>query len=184
MNILPENLHIAQRWLEGQPYNWGFPLINGLNKQGKYSPVTKENAIEIFNTKGVVFVKADITLPSINWDHLTDKYNFIAVDADRRGWAFEKYPLRTDMYWYPQDNSSCVELKHFTSFTAGNCPWENSVVERNKVENNEEKIDAYIDEINIQLGTYLTALPYKDPTVIDKLWGKVNRIHENLITLL
>jgi hypothetical protein len=74
--------------------------------------------------------------PSINWDHVNDKLNWLVIQKNGDARIYETRPqLDTDgfgnfMGWH-SDNGSFSANSH-ASFDPGNCDWKDSLVERPK----------------------------------------------------
>ncbi len=74
--------------------------------------------------------------PSIDWDHVTPVFKWIAVDRIGAALIFISKPeLTTDgfgnyMDWFSENGS--FSAKAFASFDPGNCDWKDSLVERPK----------------------------------------------------
>ena len=88
-----------------------------------------------------------MTKPSINWDHVDPKYKWLASDGEggkrhylyaikpyidplSDGWNFD-YPKPPDR----DDSGSIIDTPvvfagGFCTFTPGDCPWQESLVER------------------------------------------------------
>ena len=75
----------------------------------------------------VEIVKA-ITKPSIDWSHVSPEYNYLAQDANGRGYLCGKNPHRIDTAWSME--SPYISASTFTSYTPGTCNWKDSLVKR------------------------------------------------------
>lgn len=67
--------------------------------------------------------------PSINWDHVSDKINWIAVNINKKGFGYNKKPVCGQVSWH----TICrfwYGLEPFSSFDPGNCDWKDSLVKR------------------------------------------------------
>lgn len=69
--------------------------------------------------------------PSINWDEVSDAYNYLAVDEDGEGFLFVVRPNIVDLNWFSVHcNIRVINAEVFKSFKPGNCDWKESLVER------------------------------------------------------
>ena len=66
--------------------------------------------------------------PSIDWSHVSPEYNYLAQDANGRGYLCGKNPHRIDTAWSME--SPYISASAFTSYTPGTCNWKDSLVER------------------------------------------------------
>ncbi len=71
--------------------------------------------------------------PSINWDHVGPKFNWLAINDEGDGVLFDKEPCRTHIGWGLDEGfyHSVIGCT-FASFDPGNCDWKDSLVERPK----------------------------------------------------
>ena len=74
----------------------------------------------------VEVVKA-VTKPSIDWSHVSPKYNYLAQDANGDGYLCGKNPHRMSMAWSME---TPIRATAFTSYVPGTCDWEDSLVKR------------------------------------------------------
>ena len=75
-----------------------------------------------------VEVTKAVTKPSIDWSHVSPEYNYLAQDANGRGYLCGKNPHRIDTAWSMESPYICATA--FTSYTPGTCYWKDSLVER------------------------------------------------------
>lgn len=76
--------------------------------------------------------------PSINWEHVRDRYNYLSRDENGEWYFWEKRPLMDGElagYWYKEsDDGSCMwrasDIHLFASFKPGNCDWKDSLISR------------------------------------------------------
>ena len=90
--------------------------------------LVKESNVVLF-PHPVEIVKA-VTKPSIDWSHVSEDYQYLAMDENGQHYLFAQKPLRGTLQWCT--NHACICAKHFASFTPGTCSWEDSLVERPK----------------------------------------------------
>ena len=77
-----------------------------------------------------------VVKPSINWDHVHGKYNYLATDDMGNAWLYGKEPTI-------DDDNGCwdVELGEFAladthvSYATGTCDWKESLVKRPEGDN-------------------------------------------------
>ena len=90
---------------------------------GKYH---KEGNIVLFPYP-VEIIKS-VTKPSIDWSHVSPEYNYLAQDADGRGYLCGKNPHRMNTEWSME--TPYIRATTFTSYEPGTCGWEDSLVKR------------------------------------------------------
>ena len=80
----------------------------------------------------VKIVQDEITAkPSINWEHVSSAFNYLAEDADGGVFLYEDKPHTTTETWMV-DNGDLAEAHMLASYTKGTCDWRNSLVKRPK----------------------------------------------------
>lgn len=67
-------------------------------------------------------------LPSIDWDHVSGEYNYLAVDEDGGSFLYGVKPKKQEGFWNP--NGEYCSTKYFASFEPGNINWEDSLISR------------------------------------------------------
>ena len=77
-----------------------------------------------------VEVIKSVTKPSIDWSHVSPEYNYLAQDANGRGYLCGKNPHRIATAWSME--SPYISASAFTSYTPGTCDWQDSLIERPK----------------------------------------------------
>ena len=68
--------------------------------------------------------------PSIDWSHVSDKYNYLAIDADGECSLFNSKPKVTSNRWDDDSEMYCIRADYFTSYSPGNCNWKDSLISR------------------------------------------------------
>lgn len=70
------------------------------------------------------------TSPSINWDHVSEEYQWLCVHQDGTASLCTKEPClnRDHGVWYIHHDG--CEANHFISFKRGDVPWNDSLVKR------------------------------------------------------
>ena len=80
----------------------------------------------------VKIVQDEITAkPSINWEHVSSAFNYLAEDADGGVFLYEDKPHTATETWMV-DNGDLTEAHMLASYTKGACDWRNSLIERPK----------------------------------------------------
>lgn len=67
--------------------------------------------------------------PSINWDHVVDKFNWMAMDHGGEYYLFVSRPEQEPLCWVSYGDD-CVRAEYLKSFKAGTCDWKDSLVKR------------------------------------------------------
>ena len=75
----------------------------------------------------VEVVKA-VTKPSIDWNHVSEDFKYLAMDEDGECYLYTAKPRQGEWQW--ATNLPCTPAFHFASFTSGTCDWKDSLVER------------------------------------------------------
>ena len=75
----------------------------------------------------VEIVKA-ITKPSIDWSHVREDFQYLAMDEDGEFYLYSDKPTPCSQQWIT--NLSYAPATHFASFTPGTCDWRDSLVKR------------------------------------------------------
>lgn len=71
-----------------------------------------------------------ITKPSINWEHVHSKYNYLAADDMGNAWLYGKEPtIDDDGYWDAELGEFALADTH-ASYIPGTCDWKDSLVVR------------------------------------------------------
>lgn len=76
----------------------------------------------------VEVIKA-LTKPSVNWEHVSSKFNYLAEDADGGVFFYEDKPYTSTETWMV-DNGDLTEAHVLASYTKGTCDWKESLVKR------------------------------------------------------
>ncbi len=104
----------------------------------------RDNLVATFTPDGRPHVKADVCLfpypvkvvrddehrkPSINWEHVDSKFNYLAEDANGDAFLYEKEPFST-MTAFRNGGGDVAEVFMFASYVKGTCDWKESLVKR------------------------------------------------------
>ena len=76
-----------------------------------------------------VEVVKKVVKPSINWEHVRDKYKFLAQDANGNAWLYWEKPLMGDGRWLAS-RGDCSEADSYASYTPGIVDWKHSLIVR------------------------------------------------------
>lgn len=69
--------------------------------------------------------------PSINWDHVSPEFNWLARDKSGTCFFYKIKPtIANDCVW-STDNDQYTHVGPFASFTPGTCDWKESLIGRN-----------------------------------------------------
>ena len=77
-----------------------------------------------------------ITKPSINWDHVDRRYNYLAEDPCGSASLYEEKPFIALTSWGIQGGEA-VEAFMFASYEKGTCNWKESLVKRPEGDNHD-----------------------------------------------
>ena len=105
----------------------------------------RNNLVVTFTPDGRPNVKADVCLytypvkvvrddepkkPSINWEHVDEKFKWLAVNMDDGPWLYECKPTTGDAnLWLPSKGES-FKISGLASYVPGTCDWKDSLVKR------------------------------------------------------
>ena len=66
--------------------------------------------------------------PSINWEHVDKRFNYLAIDRSGEAYLYTEQPFVDNLIWmsYGED----VNADIFTSLDMGDCDWKDSLVVR------------------------------------------------------
>ena len=66
--------------------------------------------------------------PSIDWNHVSEGFQYLAMDADGESYLYTDKPQQGEWQWMSILRLAVAD--HFASFTYGTCDWKDSLVER------------------------------------------------------
>ena len=69
-----------------------------------------------------------ITKPSIDWDHVSEDFRYLAMDENGLHHLFAEKPELTTSEW--ATSTIYIYAGHFASFSAGTCHWRDTLVKR------------------------------------------------------
>jgi hypothetical protein len=70
-----------------------------------------------------------VTKPSINWDHVHSRYNYLAEDSCGAVFLYKEEPFIALNSWAIQGGEAIV-AHMFASYVKGTCDWKDSLVKR------------------------------------------------------
>ena len=75
------------------------------------------------------------TLPSIDWNHVHEKFKYMATDSDGISYLYAEQPTRDNNEWYVDSeyDEDFVEASSFKSYKPGNVDWKDSLVKREQI---------------------------------------------------
>ena len=76
-----------------------------------------------------VEINQKISKPSVNWDHVNSRYNYLAQDGDGSCWLYENEPFIVSGDW-ASSRGDCTPADCLQSLVLGTCHWFDSLVER------------------------------------------------------
>ena len=109
-----------------------YPLVVEFN--GRLECYTLDGKY-VLNTAQALFphpveVTKKVTKPSINWDNVHSKFNYLAQDADGSAWLYaEKPQINHSSHWSAVLGGPAKADSH-ASYDPGTCDWKDSLVER------------------------------------------------------
>ena len=76
-----------------------------------------------------VEITEKITKPTVNWDHVNSRYNYLAQDESGTCWVYEHVPILIEDEW-ASSRGDCTPADCLQSLVPGTCSWQDSLVER------------------------------------------------------
>ena len=76
----------------------------------------------------VEIVKATSVKPSIDWGHVGEYFQYLAMDSGGNGYLCGKKPHYDNTIWLME--APYIPATAFTSYVPGTCDWKDSLVER------------------------------------------------------
>ena len=113
-----------------------YPVVVLFKSNGDEKVITYTSDGKFHNQGNIVLfpypveiVKA-ITKPSIDWSHVNEVFQYLAMDEDGHHYLFieEPEPGEEEGEWTAYD--LYVLAEHFASFVQGTCDWRDSLVKR------------------------------------------------------
>ena len=69
-----------------------------------------------------------VTKPSIDWSHVSENFQWLAMDSGGLHHLFSEEPELISTEW--TTHALYIYAEHFASFTPGSCDWQDSLVKR------------------------------------------------------
>lgn len=111
-----EMIAVMQAYVDGKP-------IESSYDGGSFSPLTEP----VWNWHMSKYRIA--TIPdSINWDHVSPEWKYMARDLDGSVWFFIVEPEKRQGFWESGGDNDLV--KSFASYVRGTVDWKDSLVKR------------------------------------------------------
>ena len=111
-----------------------YPVVMVFNRNDDENVVT-------YTSDGKYHVEGNVTLfpypveivkatskPSIDWSHVSENFQYLAMDECGIHHLFVEKPERISAEWIT--HSLYIYADHFASFTPGTCDWKDSLVKR------------------------------------------------------
>ena len=76
-----------------------------------------------------VEITKKVTKPTVNWDHVNSRYNYLAQDESGTCWVYEHVPILIEDEW-ASSRGDCTPADCLQSLVPGTCDWKDSLVER------------------------------------------------------
>lgn len=108
-----------------------FPLVVEFN--GKLEYYTLDGKY-VLNSAQALFphpvgVIKKVTKPTVNWNHVNSRYNYLAQDESGTCWVYEHVPILIEDEW-ASSRGDCTPADCLQSLVPGTCSWIDSLVER------------------------------------------------------
>ncbi len=101
----------------------------------------KGTRLAAYTSDGKYHVEGNVTLfpypveivkatskPSIDWSHVSENFQYLAMDEEGLHYLFAEKPEPVVLEWAA--NGRYIPAGHFASFSAGTCHWSDSLVKR------------------------------------------------------
>ena len=75
-----------------------------------------------------VEVVKSVTKPSIDWSHVSEDFQYLAMDSSGVCYLYSGKPSQGEGQWVT--NMLCTPANRFASFIPGTCDWRDSLVKR------------------------------------------------------
>ena len=124
--------------------NYGEGVVSGVCSEYQDYPVVVEflkGGWEDYTADGRVCAEGNITLfpysveivkaitkPSIDWSHVSEDFQWLAMDEGGLHHLFAEKPEPVVLEWAA--DALYIKAEHFASFTPGTCSWCDSLVKR------------------------------------------------------
>ena len=111
--------------------NFGGLMERCYSLEGKYE--------QLYATQPTLFpypveITKKVVKPSIDWEHVDSKFNYLAEDSSGDVFLYEKEPfITTEASAWCAQNDGIAEANGFASYVKGTCDWKDSLVKRPEV---------------------------------------------------
>lgn len=78
-----------------------------------------------------------VTKPSINWEHVASKFNYLAEDSCGTAYLYEEEPFISRAA-FGSRGGEAIEAFMFASYKKGTCNWKESLVKRPEGDNHDD----------------------------------------------
>ena len=114
-----------------------YPVVVVFNRDDDESVVTytaegkyhEAGNVTLFPHPVKIVQDESATKPSIDWEHVSSKFNYLAEDADGGVFLYEDKPFTATEMWTVY-NGELAEAHMLASYTKGTCDWKDSLVKR------------------------------------------------------
>jgi hypothetical protein len=77
--------------------------------------------------------------PSINWEHVSNEFSYLAEDSDGAAYLYENKPYTDQDAWGVSDSfGEVAEASMFASYVKGTCDWKDSLIQRPDGDNHDD----------------------------------------------
>ena len=111
-----------------------YPVVVGFNSSDDENVVTYSNDGKYHNEGNVtlftypVEITKAVTKPSIDWSHVGEYFQYLAMDSGGNGYLCGKNPHYDNTIWLME--APYIPATAFTSYVPGTCDWKDSLVKR------------------------------------------------------
>jgi hypothetical protein len=98
--------------------------VEDYTSDGKY----RTDAAQTLFPCPVEIVK-EVTKPSIDWEHVSSEFNYLAEDSEGGAFLFEKEPFVAGNMWGAYEGET-AEAHMLASYVKGTCDWKESLIQR------------------------------------------------------
>ena len=117
--------------------------VDGESTVGSFSVIVRFNddLTARYTADGKYFVESNVTLfpypveivkatvkPSIDWSHVSENFQYLAMDAGGKYHLFAEKPELITVEWTTR--ALYIYAEYFASFVPGTCDWKDSLVKR------------------------------------------------------
>lgn len=119
--------------VEVETYDYNYPVVvefddgcrESYTRDGKKNRALKNPSLYPYPVE----IIKKVTKPTVNWDHVNSRYNYLAQDKEGACWVYENIPILIEGEW-ASSRGDCTPADCLQSLVPGTCSWEDSLVER------------------------------------------------------